>query len=241
MNLLLQLYTPSKCQIYNKWTVHEHKCLSPFLFFRFPSNWEREREWYIKFGYKEKWSQNYLSYFSTGFHWRIFLLLRANRLSAIFNTGLKKMASSCLADIFSSSSPGVLGFWFCLLRTMSQNWLSYYLFPLTGRSPHFRFGVPANHLASLSFPLARRSIWATICHPSLILFPSGHPVQTSVFPFWPGFVTLGLTYILSCLNGHSLIRTQGIVFILFLSSPWDITWQYPFFQGSSVGSVHSSL
>ena len=51
MNLLLQLYTPSKCQIYNKWTVHEHKCLSSFLFFRFSSNWERERErGYIKFG-----------------------------------------------------------------------------------------------------------------------------------------------------------------------------------------------
>ena len=31
------------------WTVHEHKCLSSFLFFRFPSNWERERE-YTKFG-----------------------------------------------------------------------------------------------------------------------------------------------------------------------------------------------
>ena len=28
-----------------------------------------------------------------------------------------------------------------------------YLFPLRGRSPHFRFGVPANHLASLFFPL----------------------------------------------------------------------------------------
>ena len=28
--------------------------------------------------------------------------------------------------------------------------LSYYLFPLTGGEPHFRFGVPANHLASLS-------------------------------------------------------------------------------------------
>ena len=44
MNLLLQSYTPSKCQIYNNWTVHEHKCLSSFLFFRFSSNWERERE-----------------------------------------------------------------------------------------------------------------------------------------------------------------------------------------------------
>ena len=94
------------CQIYNKWTVHEHKCLSSFLFFRFPSNWERERERererVYKIGYKEKWSQSYLSYFSTGFHWRIFLLLRANRLYAIFNTGLKKMASSCLK--YSSSS-----------------------------------------------------------------------------------------------------------------------------------------
>ena len=70
----------------------------------------REREWYIKFGYKEKWSQSYLSYFFDGVPWRIFLLLRANRLYAIFNTGLKKMASSCLADIFLSSSPGVLGF-----------------------------------------------------------------------------------------------------------------------------------
>ena len=28
---------------------------------------------------------------------------------------------------------------------------SYYLFPLTGWSPHFRFGVPANHLASTFF------------------------------------------------------------------------------------------
>ena len=34
------------------WTVHGHKSLSFFLFFRFSSNWEREREreWYIKFG-----------------------------------------------------------------------------------------------------------------------------------------------------------------------------------------------
>ena len=58
MNLLLHLYTPSKCQIYNKWTVHAHKCLSSFLFFRFSSNWERERERVHKIGYKEKWSQS---------------------------------------------------------------------------------------------------------------------------------------------------------------------------------------
>ena len=45
----IQRDTPSKCQIYNKWTVHDHKCLSSFLFLRFPSNWERERG-YTKFG-----------------------------------------------------------------------------------------------------------------------------------------------------------------------------------------------
>ena len=108
MNLLLQLYTPSKCQIYNNWTVHEHKCLSSFLFFRFPSNWERKRVY--KIWYKETQSQGYLSYFFDGVPWRIFLLLRANRLQAIFNTGLKKMASSCLAEFLRLLLPGVLGF-----------------------------------------------------------------------------------------------------------------------------------
>ena len=39
-------------------------------------------------GVKEKCPQSYLSY-STGFHWRIFLLSRANRLCSVFSTGLK--------------------------------------------------------------------------------------------------------------------------------------------------------
>ena len=53
---------------------------------------------------------------------------------------------------FSSSSPGVLGFWFWLLRTLPNNWLFLFFSP-TGRRCHFRFRVSANHLASLSFPL----------------------------------------------------------------------------------------
>ena len=45
----------------------------------------RERESGIQnLGIKEKCPQSYLSYFSTGFHWRIFLLSRANRLGSIF-------------------------------------------------------------------------------------------------------------------------------------------------------------
>ena len=67
-----------------------------------------ERERVYKIGYKEKQSQGYLSYFFDGVPWRIFLLLRANRLYAIFNTSMKKMASSCLK--YSSSFTRSTGF-----------------------------------------------------------------------------------------------------------------------------------
>ena len=177
MNLLLQLYTPSKCQIYNKWTVHEHKCLSSFLFFRFPSNWERERERVYKIWYKEKQSQGYLSYFFDGGPRRIFLLLPPNRLYAIFNTGLKKMASSCLAEFLRLLLPGVLGFGSVSYEPCPTTDFPYFLLPPTGRSPHFRFGVPATHLAS-TFPCqATRvrspsiNIWSPLW---LIFFPNGH-------------------------------------------------------------------
>ncbi len=94
--------------------MHEHKYLSSFLFFRFQSFFklrererqrqrqrerERERERVYKIGYKEKQSQGYLSYLDR-FLWRIFPLLRATRLYAIFNTGLKKMAPSCPLLLF---------------------------------------------------------------------------------------------------------------------------------------------
>ena len=103
-------------------------------------------------GIKEKWPQSYLSYFLTGFHWRTFLLSRANRLYAIFNTGLKNSGPSCLRYSFVFYPEYWL--WFvCPLRTLPNNCLSYFLFSLTGRSPYFRFRVPANHLASPSFPL----------------------------------------------------------------------------------------
>ena len=48
----------------------------------------RERGRVYKIGYKEKQSQSYLSNLD-GFLWRIFLLLRADRLYLIFSTGLK--------------------------------------------------------------------------------------------------------------------------------------------------------
>ena len=68
-------------------------CLS--FFFKLRER-ERERERVYKIGYKEKWSQSLLIFFSLmEFLWRIFPLLRANRLYVIFNTGLKNLAPSC--------------------------------------------------------------------------------------------------------------------------------------------------
>ena len=67
------------------------------------------RERVYKIGYKEKWSQSLLIFFSLmEFLWRMFPLLRANRLYAIFNTGLKNLAPSCPRYFFCLLLPGVL-------------------------------------------------------------------------------------------------------------------------------------
>ena len=70
---------------------------------------ERERKRIYKIGYKEKQSQSYLSYLD-GFLWRIFLLLRANRLYAIFNTGLKKWLLRVRDILFVFFYPEYLAF-----------------------------------------------------------------------------------------------------------------------------------
>ena len=68
--------------------------------------WERERVY--KIGYKEKQSQSYLSYLD-GFLWRIFLVLRDDRLYLIFSTGLK-IRLLLVQDFLRLFLPGVLGF-----------------------------------------------------------------------------------------------------------------------------------
>ena len=84
---------------------------------------------------------------------------------------------------------------------------SYYLFPLTARSPHFRFWVPANHLASLSLScqaIQVRSPSIKICGSPLCDLHS--------------FLTVTLWRLATV---HS---NERIVLILFLSSQWDTTW-----------------
>ena len=137
----------------------------------------RERESGIQnLGIKEKRPQSYLSYFSTGFHWRIFLLSRANRLYSIFFTlAWRTWGPSCLRYTFVFNPEYWL--WFvCPLRILPNNCFSYYLLPLRGRGPHFRFGVPANYLASLFSPLVSgdlrllsTNIWSPLCDPHSFL------------------------------------------------------------------------
>ena len=97
---------------------------------------ERERE-YTKFGIRRnspkvtylifRWGSTGESFFFYGLiDFTLFLTLAWRWLLRV-------------SQIFFSSSPGVLGFWFCLLRTLPNNWLFSFLFPLTGGSPHFRF------------------------------------------------------------------------------------------------------
>ena len=109
----------------------------------------RERERVYKIGYKEKQSQSYLSYLD-GLLWRIFLLLRADRLYLISSTGLK-IRLLLVRDFLRLLLPGVLGFGSVRQEPCPTTNFFLFLFPLTGRSPHFRFRVPANRLASTFF------------------------------------------------------------------------------------------
>ena len=141
----------------------------------------------------------YLSY-SDGFLWRIFPLLRANRLYIIFCSGLKVWLL-LVQDTFRLPLPGVLAL--DSFATTSFRKLIFLfpisadgrrgLFPLCDSSQSFGFYL-------LSSPI-RRFVWATIC--PCIPFFTHLITKYKHFPFWPGFVTSGLTYIIS-LNGHSL-------------------------------------
>ena len=121
------------------------------------SNWERESG-KRNLSIKEKCPQSYLSYFwrgSTGesffFHGLIdfvlFLVLAWGTRVSHVSVNLLSSARSKMAIVrLPAMNP-------------AQKLLSSYLLPLRGREPHFRFGVPANHLASLSFPFQCPATW----------------------------------------------------------------------------------
>ena len=156
MNLLLQLYTPSKCQIYNNWTVHEHKCLSSFLFFRFSSNWEREREWYIKFGIRRNSPKVTYLIFRRGSTGESFFFHKLIDFKLFLTLAWRTWVPR-VRDMFLSSSPGVMAMGLSPMNPAQKLTFLFVFFSLTGRRCHFRFRVPANHLASL-FLLPRQPI-----------------------------------------------------------------------------------
>ena len=142
----------------------------------------------------------------------MFPLLRANRLYAIFNTGLKKMASSC-PRYSSSSFTRSTWLWFCPLQTLSNNWL--FLFPTSADGKE----------SSLPFLGPNQSFGFSLLPPGQTIFLG--LLDVTQVPFFFHQVTkykhLFLTVILWWLATVNL--NTRIVLILFLSSQRETTRQ----------------
>ena len=78
--------------------------------------------------------------FLTGFHWRISLLSRANRLCIAFNAGLRDFGVPRVS-VFLSLARSKMAI-VRLPQALPKNSLFLYLLPLRGREPHFRLGSP---------------------------------------------------------------------------------------------------
>ena len=138
---------------------------------------KREREWYAKFGYKGKWPQSYLSYFSTGFHWRIFILSRATRHCSVFHTGLKNLGPSCLSILLSStrSRMGIVR----LPATDPAQKLPFFLFTSAEeKGSPLPFWGPSQSFGFSLLPLGVRR-------------PEVTKYQHMVSPVWPTFLPNG--------------------------------------------------
>ena len=92
----------------------------------------------------------YLIFFLTGFHWRISLLSRANRLCIAFNAGLRDSGLSCLSLLSLARSEMAI---VRLPRDLSKNCFFLYFSSVEGKGTPLPFEAPANHLASFFFPL----------------------------------------------------------------------------------------
>ena len=144
------------------------------------------------------------------FLWRIFPLLRANRLYAIFNTGLKNLAPSCPRYFLSSSTRRT---WLLVPSTTNpvQQLTFLNLFFADGKKVPLPFlgPQPIVRLLPSSFPCQAtrvRSPSINICGSPLCDLHSFLRVI-----FWR----------LATVNSNT-----RIVVIIYPSSQWDITWQY---------------
>ena len=122
-------------------------------------------------------AQSYLSYFSTGFHWRIFLLSRVNRLYAIFNTGLKNLGS-LVSQIFFCLQPRILAMVRLPATNPAQklNFLTIYFrwrggapLPFWGPSQSFGFSLPPLPVSGDLRLLSTNTCWYPLCDPHSLL------------------------------------------------------------------------
>ena len=135
------------------WTVHGHKCLSSFLFFHFFKLRERERERYIKFGYKGEIAPKLLILFFNGVPLENLSSFTGSDFMLFFLHWLEEPGVPRVQDMFLSSSPGVNGYGSVCHEPLPITNISSRFFRRRGEGCHFRFRAPANHLASLSFSL----------------------------------------------------------------------------------------
>ena len=217
MNLLLQLYTPSKCQIYNNWTVHEHKCLSSFLFFRFffkLREREREREWYIKFGIRRNSPKVTYLIFRRGSTRESFFFYGLIDFRLFLTLAWRKWLLRVSQIFFRLLHPEYLAIGSVFYEPCQTTDFFSFVFPLTGGSPHFRFRVPANRLASTFLPpWSGDFVRATRCHPSQVT------EYRQVAPIYHHALTV-ILWGLATVNSN-----ERIAVIPLPSSQWDITWQ----------------
>ena len=140
----------------SKHIIGQSTNINVFSDFCLSSNWERESG-KRNLGIKEKCPQSYLSYFQRGttgesfffyglIDFVLFLVLAWGTRVSHVSVNLLSSARSKMAMVR-------------LPRALLKNWPSCPLLPLRGREPHFRFGIPANHLASLSFPFRCPVTW----------------------------------------------------------------------------------
>ena len=131
---------------YNR-IVHEYKCL--FLAFILLQI-ERESG-KQNLGVKEKCPKVTYLIFLTGFHWRIFLLSRANRLCTVFNTGLKDLGSFVSQLVFLSLARSKMAI-VRLPRALLKNYLTTIYFS-EGKGTPLPFWGPSQSFGFSLFPL----------------------------------------------------------------------------------------
>ena len=102
-----------------------------------------------KFGVKGKCPKVTYLIFLTGFHWRISLLSRANRLCTVFNAGLRDSGLSCLSLLSLARSEMAI---VRLPRTCSKTTF-FCIYFLWGEGNPLPFGVPRQSFGFIfSFP-----------------------------------------------------------------------------------------